>query len=232
MWSNLTVIFFEEPRPKSLGGFEPSKLRANNLESIQDWCARPGIQVWPVEIGPLYGSGPGSMILLRFVDSAGHSHWFDARYVSAILKRDGDPDWYYNEGRLMAKDSTPVTVATDGAEITLPKGDPIAILMEWAWGKDAAAAIDHYREWDPNWRLANECIRSWHTLRWAQRLDRALPKGKRGYEYTQLNSGSPARRYKIGKHKYIELASESSESTIRISLYNGEVTNLTQEVAQ
>ena len=217
MWSNLNVIFFE-PGPKSPpNDFEPSDLQDNNLKNIQEWCADPGVQVWPVEIGPLYSDGHDSngstMILLRFVDKAGHSHWFDARYVSAVLKRDNDPDWYYNERRLLAKSE-----------------NPIAILMEWSWGKDAAAAIDNYREWDPDWRLANECVESWHTLRWAQRLDQALPKGKRGYEFTQLNGGSPARRYKNGRHKYIELASESGERSIRISLYNGEITNLTQEV--
>jgi len=234
MWSNSSVIFFE-PGPKSSGDLDPSELQANNLELIQDWCENPGVQVWPVEIGPLYNEYTGtiasSMILLRFVDTAGNSHWFDARYVSAILKRDSDPDWFFNSGRLIAKDSTPVTIRADDAEVTLPKGDPIAILMEWAWGKDAAAAIDNYRDWDPDWRLANDCTESWHTLRWAQRLNRVLPKGKRGYEYTQLNGGSPARRHKSGKHKYIELASETGEGSIRISLYNGEVTNLSQEVA-
>lgn len=235
MWSNLNVIFFDEPGPKSLPKyFEPSELQPNNLENIQEWCESPGVQVWPVEIGPLYDDlarTTSSMILLRFVDATGHSHWFDAKYVSAVLKRHPDPDWFYNERRLMAKDSTPVTVATDdGTEVTLPKGDPIAIVMEWAWGKDAAAAIDRYREWDPDWRLANECTQSWHTLRWAQRLDRVLPKGKRGSRFSAPNGGSPARRVKIGKHKYIELASESGQGSVMISLYNGEITQITQEV--
>jgi len=227
MWSNLNVIFFE-PGPKSSGDLDPSELQDNNLEDIQEWCENPGVQVWPVEIGPRYGDA--GLVVLRFADATGHSHWFDARYVSAILKRDSDPDWFFNSGRLIAKDSTQVTVKAGDAEVTLPKGDPIAILMEWTWGKDAAAAIDNYRDWDPDWRLANDCTKAWHTLRWAQRLNRVLPKGKRGYEYTQLNGGSPARRYKNGKHKYIELASETGEGSIRISLYNGEVTNLSQEV--
>jgi len=232
MWSNKSIIFFE-PRPKSCGDIEPSELQANNLDSIQEWCANPGVQVWPVEIGPLYdgfardGGDSHSMILLRFVTATGSSHWFDARYVSAILKRDSDPDWYFNQGRLMAKDSTQVTITSDdGAQVIAPKGDPIAILMEWAWGKDAAAAIDNYRNWDPDWRLANECTKSWHTLRWAQRLDRALPRGKQGSQYTRLNGGSPARRGKGNGHKYIELASESGNGSIRISLWNGEITNL------
>lgn len=230
MWSNITAIFFE-PGPKSPpSDFEPSELQPNNLESIQEWCENPGVQVWPVEIGPLYdgfardGGDSHSMILLRFVDATGCSHWFDARYVSAILKRDGDPDWYYNQGRLMAKDSTPVTIAAGGTEVTIPRGDPIAILSEWNWGPNAAAAIDRYREWDPDWRLSNECTKSWHTLRWAQRLDRVLPKGKRGNEFTCHNGGSPARQVKIGNHKYIEIASENGQGSIRISLYNGEIT--------
>jgi len=219
MWSNLNVIFFNEPGPKSCGDIEPSEFQANNLDSIQEWCESPGVQVWPVEIGPLYNgelaTNGSSMILLRFVTTTGSSHWFDAKYVSAILKRHPDPDWYYNDQRLMAKDSTQVTITgDDGTQVIVPKGDPIAILMEWAWGKDAAAAIDNYRDWDPDWRLANDCTKSWHTLRWAQRLDRALPRGKRGYEFTRLNGGSPARRGKSGRSKY------------------GEITNLTQEVTK
>jgi len=234
MWSNLNVIFFE-PGPKSSGDLDPSELQDNNLEDIQEWCENPGVQAWPVEIGPLYSDGHdrngSSMILLRFVTAAGHSHWFDAKYVSAILKRDSDPDWFFNQGRLMAKDSTQVTIRAGDTEVTLPKGDPIAILMEWAWGKDAAAAVDNYRDWDPDWRLTNNCTKAWHTLRWAQRLNRVLPKGKRGSQFTQLNGGSPARRYKSGKHQYIELASDTGQGSIRISLYNGEVTNLSQEGA-
>ena len=166
------------------------------------------------------------MILLRFIDQFGYSHWFDARYVSAILKRHGDPDWYFNKDRLMAKDSTPVTIAAGETETTLPKGDPIAILKEWAWGPNAAAAVDNYRAWDPDWRLSNTGIKTWYTLRWVQRLDQALPRGKKGSQFTD-NGGSPARRVKIGKHKYIELAGESGRACVRISLYNGEITDLT-----
>lgn len=232
MWSNLNVIFFNEPGPKSSGDIEPSELQTNNLDSIQEWCESPGVQVWPVEIGPLHNGETNTLtnglILLRFVTATGHSHWFDARYVSAILKRHRDPDWYFNQGRLMAVAAT----NDDGAQTTPSKGDPIAILMEWAWGKDTAAAIDNYRDWDPVWRLANECTKSWHTLRWAQRLDRALPKGKLGSQYTRLNGGSPARRGAHGKYKYIELASESSAGSVRISLYNGELTQVTQEITQ
>jgi len=177
-----------------------------------------------VEIGPY-----GGLILLRFIDQFGYSHFFDARYVSAILKRHSGPDWYFNEGRLMAKDSTLVTIAVDGVPaVTLRKGDPIAILKEWTWGPDAAAAVDRYRDWDPDWRLSNTGLKTWHTLRWAQELDRVLPRGKKGSQFTH-NGGAPARRVKVGKHKYIELAGVSGRACVRISLYNGEITSLVQE---
>lgn len=224
MWSNLTVTFFE-PGPKSPpDNFEPSALQPNNLESIREWCESPGVQVWPVEIGPY-----GGLTLLRFVDQLGYSHWFDARYVSAIFKRHSDPDWYYNEGRLMAKDSTPVTIAAGETEATIPKGDPIAVLAEWNWGPNAAAAIDSYRAWNPDWQLFNTSLETYHTLRWAQRLDRALPRGKKGSQFTRLNGGSPARRVKRGRHRWIELAGESGQACVRISLYNGEITDLSQD---
>ena len=49
MWSNTIVVFFGEPGPKSPpSDFEHSELQSNNLENIQDWCASPGVQVWPV----------------------------------------------------------------------------------------------------------------------------------------------------------------------------------------
>lgn len=222
MWSNMDVIFFGEPEPKFTSSSRPlpSEITQTNLENIREWCAAPGVQVWPVEIGPL-----GTLILLRFEDKFRYSHWFDARYVSAILKRHSDPDWYFNEDRLTAKDSTPVTVAAGETEVTLPKGDPIAILREWAWGGSPAQAIDNYRVWDPDWRLSNTSLDTWHTLRWAQQLDRALPRGKKGSQFSN-NGGAPARRVKIGKHKYIELASESGRACVRVSLYNGETTNL------
>jgi len=209
MWSNTNVIFFGEAGPKlPPHGNEPGTLQPSNLESIREWCANPGVQVWPTEIGPC-----GGLILLRFEDKFRYSHWFDARYGSAILKRHSDPDWYFNEGRLMA--------------VTVPKGDPIAILKEWAWGGDPVEAVDNYRAWDPDWRLSNTSLETWHTLRWAQELDRALPRGKKGSQFTR-NGGSPARRVKVGKHKYIELAGESGRACVRISLYNGEITDLTQ----
>jgi len=224
MWSNTNVIFFGETGPKlPPHGDEPGTLQSNNLESIREWCASPGVQVWPVEIGPY-----GGLILLRFIDQFGYSHWFDARYVSAIMKRHSDPDWYFNEGRLTARDSTLVTIAVDGVPAaTLRKGGPIAILREWAWGRDMAAAVDNYRAWDPDWRLSNTSLETWHTLRWAQELDRVLPRGKKGSQFSS-NGGAPARRAKVGKHKYIELAGESGRACVRISLENGEIADLTQ----
>jgi len=63
-------------------------------------------------------------------------------------------------------------------------------------------------------------------------LDRALPRGKRGSQYTRLDGGSPARRGKNGEHEYIELASESGQGSVRISLYNGELTQITQEATK
>lgn len=155
------VVFFEET-PEGLADPDDVVTDTRDLE-IWAWAQATGPQVWPVMLRPL-GEG---YVEVMFTDGQDLKIWANARYVSAILKRDPHVDWHF----------TPA----DGGMLKASNGEVVALLMPLI--KDDVDRVTlEYSEWS----ISNFDLVAPRYLAIARQIDDLLPRGKKGQDWQEV----------------------------------------------
>lgn len=137
-WSN-GFIAFHEPKPEKVSALEIEVSEEIPAE-VASWETGATIQVWPVElrgnvnVETKYKSPTDQVV--KFSDGNGTVQWYDARYISAILRRAPDVEFYINPGSnfLAARNGKPVACLA-------PRHSSVSrIPFDWSLSNDSLAS--------------------------------------------------------------------------------------------
>jgi len=165
-WGNGFMAFFEDV-PEGLADLDDVVSDGDDLK-LWEWVQATGPQVWPVMLKSI--GDASHWIEVMFTDGQDVKIWANARYVSAILKRDPHVDWHY-------------TNACDG-QLKASNGKVIALLMPIAKDDVDRVALE-YSEWS----ISNFDLVAPRYLKIAHQVDALLPRGKKGqvWQDVQVN---------------------------------------------
>jgi len=201
-WTN-GFIALHEHLPKS---FNP---KIDDLQDVEldlqatKWDAAAIHQVWPVEIAPVYGDG---FPVVKFSDGNGFVAWFDAGYISAVLKREPQARWFIKPD-FSKHNPTPIAARN---------GQTVALIQPMSF-KDEERAFH-----DAEWSITNDDLSAARDLETCWNLQALLPKRAGSKWHTVEYKGRKLEIQRTGKTAkakilHVKIAGE----VFAFSLYDG-----------
>lgn len=213
-WSN-GFMAFKEPLPKHVDLEHDDVVEHDFWSEMEETHMHATRQVWPVEIRPVASSdeskyAAGSYLsdsgerLVRLSDGNGLNVWFDAGYLSAILKRQPTATFH------TAKSSA----------VVAKNGQPFAMAMPMNFTDEEWAQATR----DGGWNIINDDLDGARNFDIANELAALLPArpGSKWHKIFYMGMMLEVRRSgRNNKERTLHVRMVGRDATSHISLYDG-----------